>query len=153
MKVKTLNKSGSKELLEEINKLYNVEPFSKKDKVELVEDEYKYVKVNNEVLFFYHENKIVPTLKLLLKNNFLKTITVDMGAIKYVANGSDVMRPGITNINSEIKKDDYVSIIDEQNKRPIAIGKAIFDADELKSQQTGKSILSIHYVGDKIWKL
>jgi PUA domain protein len=107
--------------------------------------------VNKEPYFFFHEKELVPTLKLLLKRNILRSITVDMGAVKFVVSGADIMRPGIVEINDGIKAGDAVVIIDVNNKKPLAVGIALFSSGEMKNYKTGRVIKNIHYVGDPIW--
>lgn len=126
---------------------------TKKDQVELVEDdEHKLIVINKVVSFFYYENKPVPALKYLQKHpDKLKQIVVDMGAIKFIVNGADIMRPGIVQIDSKIKKDEFIVIVDENNLKPIAVGIALFDGIEMKKIESGKLIKNIHFVGDEIW--
>lgn len=143
---KQLSKSDIKNLNDTIS-VYGIE-LSKKDKVEIVDN---FILVNNQIIFFNPDNPI-PTLKTVIKKNLLKKITVDMGAIKFVANGADVMRPGITDIDLTIKKDEIIVIIDINNKKQLAIGKALYGADEMKHMTSGKVIQNLHYVGDEIWK-
>ena len=125
---------------------------SKKDQVELVEDEYKIILINKKPAFFYHQDKAVPTLKFLQENDVLKKITVDMGAVKFVVNGADIMRPGIEEIEAGISKEDFVVIVDKNNKKPLAVGIALYSSEEMKSMNSGKVIKNIHYVGDELWK-
>ncbi|MFH0875766.1 MAG: DUF1947 domain-containing protein [archaeon] len=139
-----------RELSEEVEKSYNLDLVDKKDKVLLVDE--KLFFVNDKLMFFFHEKKAVPTLRLLLKNNFLKKITVDMGAVRFVAGGADIMRPGIVEIEDGIARDNAVSIIDIKNKKPLAIGIALHSTEELRLLTSGKVIRNIHYVGDDIWK-
>lgn len=133
-----------------------VEPYnltiSKKDQVELVEDTYKIILLNKKPAFFYYQEKIVPTLKLLQENNVLKKVTVDMGAVKFVINGADIMRPGIVEIEEGISKEDFVSVVDKNNKKPLAVGIALFSGEEMKNMASGKAIKNIHYVGDELWR-
>ena len=75
-----------------------------------------------------------------------------MGAIKFVINGADIMRPGITEIEEGIAKDELVVIIDERNKKPLVVGIALYDSAEMKKITSGKVVKNIHYVGDEIWK-
>ncbi len=132
---------------------YGVE-CSKKDMVEVVEENsLKFLVINHEPAFFYQEDKLIPTLKYLQHHFLLKKITIDMGAIKFIINGADVMRPGITKIEEGIKKDDVVAIIDEKNKRPLAVGIALFNSQEMKALPKGKAVKIIHYVGDEVWKV
>ncbi len=125
---------------------------SKKDQVELVEDQYKIILINKKPSFFYYQDRIVPTLKFLQENDTLKKITVDMGAVKFVVNGADVMRPGIVEIEEGIAKDEFVAVIDKNNKKPLAVGIALFSSEEMKGMNSGKVIKNIHYVGDELWK-
>ncbi len=127
---------------------YNI-ILSKKDTAAI--DEHV-VYVNNEPCFFYHEQQLYPTLKYLMKNPILKKITVDMGAVKFVINGADIMRPGIVAIDENIEKNEAVIIIDQNNKKPLAIGIALIPSKEMQEVSSGKVIKNIHYVGDEIWK-
>lgn len=137
----------------EANKLLESYPVNlgKKDQVELGEDERKFMIINEEFSFFYYKDHLVPTLRYLQHQEILRKIEVNMGAVKFIVNGADIMRPGITEIDSGIKKDDFVVVVDEQNKKPLVVGVALFDAEEMKQQTSGKVIKNIHYVGDEIW--
>lgn len=145
-----LGKKEVKDIADKLNSLYGVsDMIGKTDSVVIIDD--KYISINNEINFFYHNDKIIPTLKYLLKNNFLKKIVVDMGAVKFVSSGADVMRPGIVEIDPTIKKGDIVAVVDVNNKRPLAVGEALFDASEMSSMKTGKAVKSLHNVGDDVW--
>ncbi len=147
-----LGKKEVKDINDRLNSLYGIpDMIDKKDSVVIIDD--KHIMINNDINFFYHNDNIIPTLKHLLKNNFLKKITVDMGAVKFVSSGADVMRPGIVEIDPAIKKGDIVAVIDVNNKRPLAVGEALFDSAEMREMKTGKVIKSIHYVGDDVWKM
>lgn len=108
--------------------------------------------VNNEPSFFYYEQKILPTLTTLQKHAFLKKIIIDIGAVPFIVNGADVMRPGIVAIEECILNGEAVMIIDEKNKKPLAVGITLYSGEDIKAQTTGKVIKTIHYVGDDIWK-
>ena len=160
MKARTLSKSDIKVLNSELTEFYGVAPLNKKDKVQLIESTQSdtelfmnYLKVNGEVAYFYKDKKIIPTLRTLLKNNFLKKITVDMGAVKFLCGGADPMRPGITDIEDGINSGDIISIIDINNKKSIVVARALFSTEDMKTQTSGKSASNIHYVGDNIWNL
>jgi PUA-domain protein len=128
----------------------------KKDIVESVED--RIILVNKESMFFYYQEKLIPTLKYVLKeskseSSVLKQITVDMGAIKFVTSGADIMRPGIVAIDPGIAIDEAVVVVDEKHKKPLAIGIALVDSVEMEKAEKGKVVKVIHYVGDTIWSL
>ena len=109
--------------------------------------------INDKPCFMYYDGKIVFTLfgvdKYKPKENF---ITVDMGAIKFVTNGADVMSPGIVDAYKDIKEGDQVWIQDELHHKPLAIGIALKDGINMISEEKGKSVKIFHYIGDKIWK-
>ncbi|MBR9699953.1 RNA-binding protein [Candidatus Woesearchaeota archaeon] len=121
----------------------------KKSKV--IEDD-KLTKVDGETLFFFKDKVLLPSLKLLVKETLtIKHVVVDMGAVKFVVNGADIMRPGITHIDEGIEKDDFVVIVDENNKKPLAVGQALLDAEDMTKAEKGKVVKSIHHVGDEVW--
>lgn len=144
---RSLNNKEAKEHLSKLKEIYGLE-YGKKDKIEIDDN---LLIINNEVSFFFYEDKIVPCLKFLLKNNFMKKITVDMGAVKFVASGADIMRPGIRKVDTGISKDDFISVIDELHSKPLCVGKALFSGEEIEAMNSGKAIKNIHFIGDKIW--
>ncbi len=100
-------------------------------------------------LLIKYDNVFVPTLFV---NANLPKVIIDLPAVKFIANGADVMRPGIKSMD-EFLKNDVVAIIDEKYGKRIAIGIALYDSEEIKSMEKGKVIKNVHYVGDKIYKL
>jgi len=154
MSRKQLRKSEVREINDVILDSFGRENFlGKKDKIEIQSEEFRLILVNEIPYFFYVDDVIIPTLKLCLKDCFLKRITVDMGAVKFVTGGADVMRPGIVAIDPDIKGGEFVACIDEKNRMPLAVCKAMFPGDEIESMSSGKVLENIHYVGDKLWKL
>lgn len=151
---KQLSNKYVKEINDQLKQHYQLENFF--DKHESVFEEnnkdQRYLSKNGEIIFFFQQ-RWIPTLKLLLKNNILKTIAVDQGAIKFVINGADIMRPGITAIDQAINKDEVIAVVDATHKKPLAVGIALFSGDEMQQTIKGKMIKNIHYVGDTIWKM
>src|SRR3989338_1707366 len=136
----------SEEFAQEVsNANYQLE-ITKKDQIELQEDEQKIIYLNQKPAFFYQQNKLIPTLKILLEKPLLKKITVDMGAIPFIIKGADIMRPGIKIIDPQIIKDEPLVIIDEKHQKPLAIGLALYNATEMQTLTTGKVIKNIHYI-------
>lgn len=151
--MKQLNKGEIQEINKQIEVQYGLSAFFKKKDNLFVDEKagQRLLVKDKQALFFYTDGKIVPTLKLLLKKNFLKIVTVDMGAVKFVAAGADIMRPGIVNIELETVNGDFVVIEDVKNHKPLAVAQAMYDADEMKLMEKGKVLKNLHYVGDKIW--
>ena len=129
--------------------------FPKKSNVEVIETEAgdTLYAINNVLKLWKSKEGYIPVLTLLLNNQVdLKTIVVDFGAIRYVANGADVMRPGITKIDPLIKAGDIVQIREETQNRALAVGKAMFDALEMEKKTSGKVVKNLHTIQDSIWE-
>lgn len=80
-------------------------------------------------------------------------VTVDMGAVKFVYNGADVMAPGIVEADPAITVGDFVWVRDERNRQPLAVGEALMTGTEMNAAEKGKSVRSVHHVGDDLWKM
>ncbi len=137
-----------KELNKEIEK-YNIS-FSKKEQASLLDN--KIILINDKPTFFYYQKELVPTLKFLQERPILKKISIDVNAIKFIVNGADVMRPGIKEIEAGIVQDEIIMVIDVDNKKPLAVGIALLNSEEMLAASSGKVIKNIHYVGDEIWR-
>jgi PUA domain protein len=143
------------ELSERLYKVFGADTFSLNDTVDSAETKnYDIIYVNNEVLAMIIDDEPFLTLKGILKYHPRnRWVTVDMGAVKFVYNGADVMAPGIVNADPTIEKDDLVWVRDERNLQPLAIGKALMSGIEMISANKGKAIETLHYVGDRLWEL
>jgi PUA-domain protein len=108
--------------------------------------------LNGEIVFFESDGRVVPTLRALLSGIIsIPKITVDMGAVKYVVNGADIMRPGITEVDDDVRQNGIVVIVDERHGKPLAVGISILDATDLRAATSGKVVKSIHHVNDRLW--
>jgi PUA domain protein len=76
---------------------------------------------------------------------------VDIGAIKFMCKGANVMRPGIKKF-TEFEKDKLVCIIEESHQKFLAVGKAMVSSSELEDMEKGEVIKNLHYVSDKFWE-
>jgi PUA domain protein len=154
-----IQKSQIKDLKEDILKQYDEkflsQIFPKKSKIELILTDAGDIlyAVNDILKLWKSKDGYIPVLTLLLNKQVdLKKIVVDMGAIRHVANKADIMIPGITKIDPSIKKNDIVVIVDETHDRALAIGKAMYDADEMNKKDTGKVIKNLHTIQDSVWE-
>ena len=128
--------------------------FPRKSRIEVIYTEAGDVlyAINNMLKLWKSNDGYLPVLTLLLnKQVTLKTIVVDMGAIRFVTNGADVMRPGITKIDSNIKKGEIVRIADESHDKTLAVGKAMYNAQEMESIKKGKVVKNLHTIKDSVW--
>ena len=152
---KQLSKSDVEKINQEIFEQFSVPGFfTKKDRLTLADINHQLNIVNGDLIcFFYIDGKLVPTLKLLLQRPFLKQVVVDMGAVKFVSSGADVMRPGIVDFDKSIKKDELVVVVDQTHKKPLCIARALFSGTDLLGMGQGKVLKSLHFVGDEVWQL
>mgnify|MGYP000017655108 CR=1 FL=1 len=78
-------------------------------------------------------------------------VTVDAGAISFVSDGADVMRPGIVEADDSIEAGDLVAIAEETHGKVLAIGRARVAGSEMVGEE-GKVVDSIHHVGDDLYE-
>lgn len=117
-------------------------------------DEYSLILVDGKPSLFEIEGQFFPTVRGALETELKKRIvTVDKGAIRFVSNGADIMVPGIVEADSEIKEGDFVIIVEETHRKPLAIGKALMKGTQMVEADSGKAIKSITHVGDKLWNM
>jgi PUA domain protein len=79
------------------------------------------------------------------------SVTVDMGAIKFVCNGANVTRPGITNFDL-FKRGAIVIVKDQNHGKAIAVCKALEDSETAKNMSKGYVLDNLHYISDKLWE-
>jgi PUA-domain protein len=80
-----------------------------------------------------------------------RTVTVDTGAIEFVSNGADIMRPGIVAADATIEADELVIVQEETHQKALAVGRALVDGDEMRGD-SGRVVESRHHVGDALFE-
>jgi PUA domain protein len=127
------------------------------DTIEILEtstDDLSFYLIGKKPLLMEYGGWIFPTLKGAIERSFpQRRIAVDAGAIPYVINGADVMRPGVTSVTPDIRAQAPLQVVDERHGKPLAIALALFDAPQIRQSTAGKMCKNIHYVGDEIWKI
>ncbi len=149
MKVTTISPKDALQLLER----YTLE-LGKKEIVQRREEEKRVVVLINRVTAFFLIDEVAfPTLRFLMTHpTLLKKITVDMGAVKFIINGADVMRPGIHHIEEGIVAGSPIAIVDQTHGKFLAVGITLLGSEEMRNASSGKVIKNLHYVGDELWK-
>ena len=120
--------------------------------VELDGTEFDIVLVDGEKLVAYVDDE--PFLTVEGANEYPPQrglVTVDAGAIEFVSNGADVMRPGIVEVDDGITDGDLVAIAEETHGKVLAVGRAQTDSDDMLGD-SGKVVSSIHHVGDDLYE-
>ena len=157
MKRRQISNKDLRAIEEEVRSLYGAEGIlSGKRRVEAVDTKMGEVIFADGMpwLFRAGEGKVLaPTLHLLLTRQILKEIAIDMPAVRFIANGADVMRPGIVRIADGIITGEAVCVVDEHHGKPLAVGLALFPSAEMRALASGKVIKTVHHVGDELWSL
>lgn len=79
------------------------------------------------------------------------SVFVDEGAIKFLINGADVMRPGIRKLDDWGATGRIVVVKEEKKGRAIAVGPATVSGAEASAMSKGSCIKNSHHVGDRYW--
>ncbi|WP_336345212.1 RNA-binding protein [Halalkalicoccus ordinarius] len=119
--------------------------------VELADSPFDLVLVDGEPAVFYYEDE--PFLTVRGANDHppeTGVVTVDAGAVSFVSNGADVMRPGIVDADDDIEPGDLVAIAEESHGKVLAVGRAETGGDDMVGE-SGKVVDSIHHVGDDLY--
>ena len=83
----------------------------------------------------------------------IPTVVVDSGAVKFVCNGANVMRPGINKVEGEdFDKGSLILVKEQKYGKAISVGRSMLSKSELESSSKGPVVENLHYVGDKFWE-
>jgi len=152
LKSNLISKSETSVLLKTVSEKWGIEfPKIKNVRVHQILDDaqiitgagIKILKVNDDYLPFLSETE---TLKKF------PNVMVDMGAVKFMCKGANVMRPGIKKY-TEFEKDSLVCIVEESQHKFLAVGKALVASSELENMEKGEIIKNIHYISDRFWEV
>ena len=152
MKTNLISKSETNHILELVSKQWKQElPKIKNLKVYFIDD-YSQLIVGNEITILKIGEQYLPFLNQTDVLKKFPNVMVDMGAVKFMCNGANVMRPGIKKY-TEFSKDDIVCVIEESKHKFLAVGKALTDSLELESMPKGEIVKNLHYISDKYWEI
>jgi len=152
LKSNLISKSETAEILKTVSEKWGIGfPKIKNVKVHKILDDaqiitgtgIKILKVNDDYLPFLSETE---TLKKF------PNVMVDMGAVKFMCKGANVMRPGIKKY-TEFEKDNLVCVVEESQHKFLAVGKSLVASSELENMTKGEIIKNIHYISDRFWEV
>jgi len=151
LKSNLISKSETTSLLKKISEEWEMEfPKMKNVKVHQILDDaqiitgerIKILKINENYLPFLSETEILKKFP---------SVEVDMGAVKFMCKGANLMRPGIKKF-TEFEKGKLVCIVEETHHKFLAIGRAMVSSVELESMEKGEIIQNMHYISDRFWE-
>ena len=152
MKSNLISKSETSALLKTLSEKWAIEvPKIKNLKVHQISNEaqiitgqgIKILKIDEEYIPFLSETSTLEKFPYVM---------VDMGAVKFMCKGANVMRPGIKN-HSDFEKDNIVCIIEESQHKFLAVGKSLVSSQELDNMEKGEVVKNMHYISDKFWEI
>jgi PUA domain protein len=122
------------------------------EKVELEGDGPDVVLVDGDPLVFYVGDD--PFVTVAGANRLEPTrgvVTVDAGAISFVSDGADVMRPGVVDADDDVAEGDLVVVNEESHGKFLAVGRALTDGADMVGE-SGRVVESLHHVGDDLYE-
>ncbi|AEH36680.1 RNA-binding protein [Halopiger xanaduensis] len=122
------------------------------ERVEFEDTDWEVVLIDGEPQVAYFDEE--PFLTVRGANAYdpdKRVVTVDAGAVSFVSDGADVMRPGITEATDDIEPDDLVIIAEESHGKVLAIGRARVPGEDMVGDE-GKVVDSLHHVGDELFE-
>ena len=151
MKSNLISKSETSALLKTVSEEWGIEfPKIKNLKVHQILDDaqiitgkgIKILKINDDYLPFLSETETLEKFP---------SVTVDMGAVKFMCKGANLMRPGIRSF-TEFEKDKLVCIVEESQHKFLAVGKSVVSSQEVENMDKGEVLKTLHYISDKFWE-
>jgi PUA-domain protein len=111
-----------------------------------------YLIIDGRVAYLVEDEVAFPSLRTLLDRGLdTRWVEVDAGAIRFLANGADVMAPGVCGADAAVNEGDWVYVRDATHGRPLVVGKALMSGPEMTIADKGRAIKTVHYVSDSIW--
>ena len=147
-----MSKTETSDILNKVSKKWNkTVPKIKNIKVHHVDsnsqifvgDDFKVIRLENEFIPFLTETKLLESFP---------NVMVDMGAVKFMCNGANVMKPGIKS-HTEFLKDEIVCVVEESQHKFLAVGKSLVNSSEMKEISKGEVLKNLHYISDKYWEI
>jgi PUA domain protein len=122
------------------------------ERVEFADRETDLVLADGQPVAVYLDGEPAPTVRgANAATPTRRIVTVDAGAVSFVSDGADVMRPGITEATDDIEAGDLVLVAEEAHGKVLAVGRARVPSAEMLGD-SGKVVDSVHHVGDDLYQ-
>jgi PUA domain protein len=139
-------------LLKDILEQWKIElPKIKNFKIHQITDDEQMITSEN-LKILKKDGDYLPFLSEIETLEKFPNVMVDMGAVKFMCNGANVMRPGIKS-HSDFDKGQVVCVIEESQHKFLAVGKALVPSSEMETMQKGEVVKNLHYISDKFWEI
>jgi len=152
LKSNLISKSETEDLLKQVSAQWKIEiPKAKNLKMHRIMDNVQ-IFTANDIMILKIEETYFPFLSQTSLLEKFPHVLVDMGAVKFMCNGANVMRPGIRS-HSEFDRNQVVCVIEESQHKFLAVGKSLVPSSELETMEKGEVIKNMHYISDKYWEI
>ena len=95
---------------------------------------------------------IIPHLTQNELLNHFASVEVDMNAVKFVCNGANIMRPGITDFTT-FKQSEIVLVKDQTHKKELAVCISLVNDENARKMEKGVVLNNVHHIGDIYWEM
>jgi PUA domain protein len=151
LKSNLISKSETASLLKTVSERWGIEfPKIKNLKVHQISDDAQII-TGKGIKILKIDEDYMPFLSEIDTLEKFPNIVVDMGAVKFMCKGANVMRPGIKKF-TEFEKDKLVCVIEESQHKFLAVGKSMVSSTELETMEKGEVLKNMHYISDKFWE-
>lgn len=152
MKSNLISKTETAEVLREIGMQWKMEiPKIKNLKIYEIDDGAR-ILIGDGITALKIGQNYLPFLTDAKMLERFPSVTVDMGAVKFMCNGANVMRPGVKAF-TEFDKGQIVCIIEESQKKVLAVGRALVSSEEMSEMAKGQVVENLHYISDTYWEI
>jgi PUA domain protein len=152
LKTNLISKSETTQLLKIVSEKWKINvPKVKNLKIYEIDDETQLI-TGEGIKILKIKDEHIPFLSETTTLEKFPFVQVDMGAVRFMCKGANLMRPGIKKF-SEFFKNDIVCIVEESQNKFLAIGKSKIDSSELENIDKGEILKNLHYISDKAWEI
>jgi len=152
LKTNLISKSETTQLLKIVAEKWKMEiPKVKNLKIYEIDNEIQLI-TGNGIKILKIKDEYLPFLSEISTLEKFPFVQVDMGAVKFMCKGANLMRPGIKKF-SEFSKNDIVCIVEESQNKFLAVGKSEIESSELDNMDKGEVLRNLHYISDKAWEI
>ena len=152
MKTNLISKSETAQVLKIVSEKWRIDiPKVKNLKVYEIDNETQLI-TGKDIKILKIKDEYLPFLSEISTLEKFPFIQVDMGAVKFMCKGANLMRPGIKKF-SEFSKEDIVCVVEESQNKFLAVGKSEVNSSELENMDKGEILKNLHYISDKVWEI
>ena len=152
MKSNLISKSETASVLKTISEKWGIEfPKIKNLRVHQISNDVQII-TGEKIKILKIDEEYIPFLSETETLKKFPNVTVDMGAVKFMCKGANLMRPGIREF-SNFEKNALVCIVEESQHKFLAVGKSVVSSVDLEEMEKGEVLKNLHYISDKFWEI